>query len=337
MTTVILIILLIALVLYVVLGGADFGAGIWEFNTAFRSNERERELLYHAIGPVWETNHVWLIFIMVLLFGAFPPAFAAMNEALFLPLMLALIGIVFRGAAYAFRSQLKLAETKRLEHLSRASVVLFGLSSVLAPFFLGASVGALASGELGFNSAKEFTGSFLTDWIDSFSIFCGFFTVGLCAYTSSTYMIREARSSQLDAIENIWRKRSLFVGSLLGGFAVFGLVLAATKYPVLWEGLKTRGWPAIGLSMFLGFLSLWLIHRRKINASVICVSGTCATVVVGWGLAQYPFLVPLVWSVQDAASPPSVLRLLLWTIGIGSCILLPALLLLFKIFKSDEQ
>ena len=101
MVLTILIILLLALTLYAVLGGADFGAGVWEFNTGFRASERERNLLYHAIGPVWETNHVWLIFVLVILFGAFPPAFASYNQALFVPLLLALVGIVFRGAAYS--------------------------------------------------------------------------------------------------------------------------------------------------------------------------------------------------------------------------------------------
>ena len=140
MITTILIILLAALVLYVVLGGADFGAGIWEFNTQFKSSELERNMIYHAIGPVWETNHVWLIFVMVLLFGAFPPAFAAINQAIFVPLLLALVGIVFRGAAYAFRSQAKSDTAK-----SQAWVFVFAFASVLAPLFLGAGVGAIAS------------------------------------------------------------------------------------------------------------------------------------------------------------------------------------------------
>ena len=133
MTTAILIILLTALAAYAVLGGADFGAGVWEFNTAFRADERDRNLLTKAIGPVWETNHVWLIFVLVLLFGAFPPAFASMNEALFVPLLLGLVGIVFRGAAYAFRSPLK-SDRARSGHVW---VVVFGLASVMAPFFLG--------------------------------------------------------------------------------------------------------------------------------------------------------------------------------------------------------
>ena len=187
----ILIILLIALTLYAVLGGADFGAGIWEFNTAFRASERERNLLYHAIGPVWETNHVWLIFVLVILFGAFPPAFASINQALFVPLLLALVGIVFRGAAYAFRSQLK--SDPQYARQARLWVGLFGFASVLAPLFLGASVGAIASGQLAFDVDGNYQGSHLTGWINSLSVFIGFFTVGLCAYCTAAYMIREAQ------------------------------------------------------------------------------------------------------------------------------------------------
>lgn len=349
----ILIILLVALTLYTVLGGADFGAGVWEFNTAFRASDRERDLLYHAIGPVWETNHVWLIFVMVILFGAFPPAFASLNQALFVPLLLALVGIVFRGAAYAFRSQLK-SDPDRARQ-TRRWVALFGFASVLAPLFLGASVGAIASGQLVFDVDGNYQGNYLTGWINPLSVFIGFFTVGLCAYSTATYMIREAQFEQRDQSTNkhlkseilnteisigdlveLWRKRAFLTGIGMGILAMLGLALVATRYPELWQGLLHRGWPFILISIAAGTYSLWAIQRRVINGAVIGVSLTCASVVLGWGCAQYPFLLPDVWSAEQAASPTNVLRIILISIGVGAVFLVPALYLLFRIFKSDQ-
>ncbi len=337
----ILIILLIALTLYAVLGGADFGAGIWEFNTAFRASERERNLLYHAIGPVWETNHVWLIFVLVILFGAFPPAFASINQALFVPLLLALVGIVFRGAAYAFRSQLK--SDPQHARQARLWVGLFGFASVLAPLFLGASVGAIASGQLAFDVDGNYQGSYLTGWINSLSVFIGFFTVGLCAYCTAAYMIREAH---LEALEDghdqtilleVWRQRALFTGIGVGILAMLGLFLVATQYGQLWQGLLQRGWPLILISVVAGTYSLWAIYRRHINGAAAGVSLTCAAVVLGWGCAQYPDLLPNVWTAEQAASPQNVLRLILISIAVGAVFLVPALFLLFRIFKSDRN
>ncbi len=327
MVTAILCVLLAALVAYAVFGGADFGAGVWEFNTAFRSSERERKQLLHAIGPIWETNHVWLIFILVLLFGAFPSAFASMNEALFVPLLLALTGIVFRGAAYAFSAQRPAGTAIRWR-------VAFALASVLAPLFLGVCVGAMASGEMQFDADGHFVGNHLSGWINSLSIFCGFFTVGLCAYTSATYMMRESVLSGDADLVDLWRTRALAVGTLMGVLALGGLLLAASRYPLLWQGLAGRGWPIILISMVSGVGSLRAIHRQRTNVAVIGVTVTCATVVIGWAVAQYPMLLPPYWTVTNSASPDSVLALILGVTGIGAMFLVPALVLLLKIFKS---
>ena len=330
--TLILIILLTALALYAVLGGADFGAGVWEFNTVLRASDRQRELLYHAIGPVWETNHVWLIFILVILFGAFPPAFATLNQALFVPLLLALVGIVFRGAAFAFRSQLK--SDPRAGRIWEST---FALASVLTPLFLGASVGAIASGQLKIDDAGNYQGDYLFGWINSLSVFNGFFTVGLCAYCSATYMIREASqiTEPIDRKEmvSLWRKRALYTGSFMGVLAMTGLILVATSYPELWSGMLRRGWSMILLSMIAGCFSIWAIHHCLINSSVVGVSITCSCVVFGWGFAQYPDLLPGVWSAEQAASPTPVLRIILLATLIGSLFLIPSLYLLFRVFK----
>jgi cytochrome d ubiquinol oxidase subunit II len=321
-----------ALVLYAVFGGADFGAGVWEFNTALRASERERNLLYHAIGPVWETNHVWLIFVLVLLFGAFPPAFASIHQALFVPMLLGLVGIVFRGAAYAFRSQLK-SDPRR----QRMWLAIFALASVMAPFFLGAAVGALASGQLEFDPSGHFTGDHVFGWINLLSIFSGFFAVGMCVYLAATFMIRESLIADMQDLEMVWRRRALITGLVMGVFALTGLGIITSQYPDLTTGLVQRGWPAVVVSMASGLLSLWAIWSRRLALSTIAVALATAAVVIGWQLAQYPTLVPGVWTINNAAAHPNVLRLMLLVTVVGSSLLIPSIALLLFIFKSNER
>src|SRR5688572_8082843 len=169
--------MLIGVTLYALMGGADFGAGVWEFNTALRSPEKEQALIYRAIGPVWEANHVWLIFVVVGLFAGFPAAFSAIFRALWVPLLLALIGIVFRGVGFIFRSY---ASDSVPEKFVWGAV--FAFASTGAPFFLGASLGAILSGQLAVTADGDFTGDYLTGWISSVSVFSAFFGVGVCAY-----------------------------------------------------------------------------------------------------------------------------------------------------------
>ena len=327
---IVLSILAMALTLYVILGGADFGAGIWEFRQLLRTDERERNLLYQAIGPVWETNHVWLIFILVLLFGAFPKAFAALTQALFVPLSLGLLGIVFRGAAYAFRSPLKHEPEKQ-----RPWVILFAWASALAPFFLGCAAGAVAMAQLSFDDQGNFQGSYAWDWISPFSIFIGLFTVGLCAYNAAAFMVREARMQQQADLVRLWRGRALAVGVSMGGFALAGIGLASQASEFLWEGIGQRAWPLVALSVLTGFLSLVTIYRARDGATVLLTSLTTATVVLGWLVAQYPYLLPPAWKVDEAASPPDVLYIMIGVTAVGALLLVPAIWLLFKIFKME--
>ena len=329
--TIVLLILGAALTVYVVLGGADFGAGVWEFNTALRLCERERNLLYKAIGPVWETNHVWLIFVIVLLFGAFPKGFAAINQALFVPLSLGLVGIVFRGAAYAFRSPLK-AEPDR----QRPWIILFAAASVFAPLFLGAAVGAAASGQLSFDQQGQFVGNPFSEWIHPFSIFVGAFTVGICAYSSATYMILEAYREGMADLVLVWRRRALVTGCGMGLLAAGGLVFVWQTNDLLWSGFLHRAWPIVVLSAASGVGSLWSIYRFRHLPSVLLTSLTSATVVIAWLVAQYPYLLPPAWKLLDVASPPNVLWLIIGTSLVGMLFLLPAIGLLFKIFKMES-
>lgn len=316
----------LGLTMYAVLGGADFGAGVWEFNTGLRASDRQRALIYRAIGPVWEANHVWLIFVIVVMFTAFPTAFAGISRALWLPLLLALAGIVFRGAAYAFHTHSPGAPRQQA-----AWNALFALASTMTPFFLGASVGAVAKGKLGVDAQGGFDGDYLTGWVSRLSLFTGFFTTGMCAYLAAVYLAREAQGDA--ELAPLWRRRALAVGVLTGVLAVAGLGIVAVDAPNLGLELRRRGWPLVALSLFAGFLSLAAVWRRRLRMASFGASTTVSTVVLGWMTAQYPYLLPPSISIQSAKAPDGVLRALLWVAVIGSLLIAPALAWLLYLFK----
>lgn len=329
---IIAVILWLALTLYVLLGGADFGAGIWEVNLAFQASEKERALLQRAIGPVWEANHVWLIFVLVLLANAFPPAFAALSRALWLPLLLALVGIVFRGAAFAFRAYAVGAVRQQV-----GWGVAFALASTAAPFFLGAAVGAAASGNLAVTPRGGFAGNYLIDWISPLALFNGFFTVGMCAYLAAVYLAREASQGGEAQLANLWRQRALATGVWMGVLALTGLVFLITETPRLWQCFQERAWPLVLVSLVTGFASLGALWRRHYTAAVAGVATTVATVLGGWGVAQYPFLILPAITIQEAKAPKAVLWAMIGGIGVGTVLLLPSLAWLFAIFKRERQ
>lgn len=328
---IILGVILMAMALYALLGGADFGAGVWEFNTALQATDKERAHIYRAVGPVWEANHVWLIFVLTLLLNAFPLAFAALSQALWLPLLLALVGIVFRGVGYAFRSHAVGAVRQQA-----VWGAVFALASTAAPFFLGASIGALSSGQLMITAQGTYAGSYLTGWISALAIFSAFFAVGLCAYLAAVYLVWEAaRSGEVDLIK-LWRQRALSTGVWVGVLAAVGLLIMAVEQPTLWEGFRTRAWPVIGISLITGIFSLWALWHHRFSAAFLSAPTTVATVVWGWGLAQYPTLIPPVITVEMAKSPDSVLWFMVYGVVGGSIFLIPSLAYLFYLFKGKQ-
>ncbi|MBI2930147.1 MAG: cytochrome d ubiquinol oxidase subunit II [Planctomycetes bacterium] len=314
---VILALMGLGLTLYVVLGGADFGAGIWEFNSALRPARREVVLVNRAIAPVWEANHVWLIFVLVILWTAFPAAFAALGRALWLPLLLALVGIVFRGVAFAFRSHAGGAGA-----MERLWSMVFAVASTAAPFFLGACAWAIASG---------------TVWTSPFSIFGAFFSVALCAYLAAVYLVREATLSGDEELSREWRQRALAAGLWMGVLAAAGIVLLAGGAPELWERFRARAWPLVGLSVVAGVGSLVSLLLRRALLAAISAATAAGTVVWGWCVAQYPFLVPPSITIDSARAPEGVLRPLAWVLASGTLLMTPALAFLFLVFKRNPH
>ena len=314
-------VLILSLGLYLALGGADFGAGIWGAILAARGSDEDRSLLYGAIGPVWEVNHVWLIFSLILLFGTLPLAFAGIFQALWVPLALALAGIFFRGMAYFLRSSPGSPSQRK------AWGGVFALSSVGAAFFLGAGGGALAEGRLALRPSGVFQGSFLLDWISALSLFAGIFTVSLCAFLASCYLRRECDARGLAApLRRRWRARALASGSLCGALAIAGLVLARYTAPEFLGGLEQHGsGPGLAALACLG-AALFSLVRDWTSVAVIFAAGSAAGLVGAWGLQVLP-------SLPASQVPQPVLKALLGSVFIGLLLLAPSLLFLFKVFK----
>lgn len=321
-----------SLTLYAVLGGADFGAGVWEFNTALQATAKERNLIYRAVGPVWEANHVWLIFVLVAMHTAFPAAFAGLCRALWLPLFLAVVGIVYRGVGFAYRSYA--AGAVRQQELWGA---VFALASTAAPFFLGACVGAIASGKLLVTPDGDYHGDYLTGWITPFSIFTAFFAVVACSYLAAVYLTREAQQADDAELVALWRGRALASGAWMGILAVSGLVFVAVDVPSLWEGFCKQAWPLVGLSAIGGLFSLWSLWRGRFTGSVVGAVGAVAAVVWGWVVGQFPMLIPPAVTIATSKAPETVLWAMTWVIAAGAVLLIPSLAYLFYLFKGKRS
>ncbi len=329
---ILLVVILMGLTVYALFGGADFGAGVWEVNTAMQASPKERKLLFGAIGPVWEANHVWLIFVLVAMFGAFPEAFAVFCQALWLPLVLALAGIVFRGVGFALRTYSIGAERQQF-----AWEVVFAIGSTAAPFFLGTCVGALASGSLNVARDARFQGNFLTGWLSPMALFTGFFVVGMCAYLAAVYLAREAKGLGDRELTLLWRQRALATGIWMGVLALAGVAYVATDAPLLWDGFRQRSWPLVLGSIVAGFLSLYSLIRERYRTAVLGAAAAVTSVIWGWAVAQYPWLVPPTITVEDAKAPANVLWLLIATICLGFLLLVPALAYLLYLFKVGRR
>lgn len=320
-------ILLVTITLYAILGGADFGAGVWEFNTALKASEKEREQLYRAIGPVWEANHVWLIFALVMMFSAFPIAFAAISRALWLPLLLALLGIFARGIGFAFRKYA--AGAVRQQALFGA---IFAFASTSTPFFFGACAGAIAAG-IPVNERGQFTGDHLAVWTRPLAIFCAFYAVGLCSYIAAIFMCRESEIEDDNVLIEKWRKRALTMGVVLGVFSGLGLVLVAQEAPKLWTGFRSSGLPFVLASSAAGVLSMALVWKSGFAPAVAAASVTVATVILGWGAAQYPLLIPPTLTIETTKAPDAILWAMAIAIAGGAVVLIPSLGWLLFLFK----
>jgi cytochrome bd ubiquinol oxidase subunit II len=321
--------ILVALITYTVLGGADFGGGIWDLIAAGPLTDRERSAVAKAMGPVWESNHVWLIYVIVLSWTAFPLLYAGVSTALFIPISLALVGIVLRGAAFSFRSNYgaQVGAGVGWGHV-------FSWASVATPFLLGTVVGGLAGGGIHASGPPvQVQANVWTTWVNPFALSCGAFAVALCALLSATYLTVELQNSGESDLVNVFRRRSLWSGVATVVFAVLAAIFAYFDAPILWNGLTGRALPLVILSVLIGIAAAVVVWRGFYMAARLLVIAETACIFVTWGVAQWPYLIVPDVTVDNAASPASVLGPMLIISLLGLAVLIPSLWYLFYVFK----
>jgi len=322
--------MLVALVLYAVLAGADFGGGVWDLLARGPRAADQRKLIDDAIAPVWEANHVWLIFVVVMLFSAFPSAFSALATALHVPLTLVLLGIVFRGSAYVFRKY-GAEDAVNQRRWSRV----FAVASTVTPLLLGAVVATVTAGDLHVVDGMP-TGEFLFAWVTPLSLCVGLFALALFAFISAVFLILEASD---EALRELFRRRALVTGVLVGALALltaWAAGPAAEPFTVRLLG-SWWSWPlqiATGACAVSALTSLQL--RSYLAARALAVAQV-TLIVVGWGAAQYPFLIAPDVTIDNAAAPDVVLNLLAPILVTGTLALSPAIYWLFRVFKSARR
>ena len=315
------VVLWLGLTAYAVFGGADFGAGFWDLMAGRSQRGAEaRALITDAIGPVWEANHTWLIFDLVILWTAFPPAFAAIMSTLFVPLTLAALGIVLRGAAFAFRP---LATGPRER---RAADAVFAISSVVTPFFLGAAGGAIASGRV---PAGNAAGDPWTSWLNPTSVLVGLLAIASCAYLAAVFLVADARRRSAPDLAGYFLRRATSAALVAGALAVAGIAVLHFDAPILAGELTRRGWPLILASGLLGTGALVLLRRETPRGTRVLAVGAVVAIVWGWGVAQYPDILPGALSLTDAAAPTSSLEALLVVFVVAALVIAPSLALLY--------
>jgi cytochrome d ubiquinol oxidase subunit II len=321
-------ILWLGLIAYAVLGGADFGAGIWNLFAIGPQARRQIQLINKALGPVWEANHVWLIFLIVGLFTAFPSAFAILSIALFVPLTIALIGIVFRGSAFIFRTYAIDSAGPAPRWWSRV----FSTASLVTPFFLGAAAAAVASGRIEVTNGNVQVDLGST-WTTPFALTIGAMAVSLCASLAAVYLSVEARNNHEESLAETYRLRAIIAGAITAVLGALGLLLSPSEAPLLWQGLLTRAIPVVIVTMVIGLATAAALFFRKYSLARILIILEAAFLLGSWGLSQYPFIIPPHVTIDNAANEPDVIVALLISIGIGMILILPALYYLFSVFK----
>ena len=313
-------------VIYAIFAGADFGSGFFDLTAGSSSAGAElRTLVDHSIGPVWEANHVWLIYVLVLWWTAFPAAFASAMSTLIVPLLFALLGIVLRGASFAFR---KYSATMRQAQLYGA---IFATSSVITPFFLGCVAGAIASGRV----PASGTGARWASWLTPTSLLGGLIAVGTCAFLAGVFLTADAhRMGARDLTEKL-RVRTFVVGLATGAVVFLALVPVMRDAPTLANGLTGRAAPLIVLSGVAGLTTLFLLRLRRYGWARAAAVVAVAAVVLGWGVGQYPWMLVDEVTISNAAGASATLEALLVVIGLAVVVVLPALVYLLRLTQTE--
>ena len=316
-------VLWLAATMYAVFGGADFGAGLWSLLAGGGDRgRRPRELVDWAIGPVWEANHVWLIFVLVVLWTGFPEAFAAIASSLYVPLTLVAVGVILRGAGFAFR---KAVTGVSIERVFGAT---FAASSVITPFFLGAVAGAVASGRVPAGVARAHP---VRSFVNPTSALGGVLAVVVCAYLAAVYLTADARRAGDSVLVEAFRRRALASGVVAGGVVLGGIAVLHADAPDLFSGLTGRGRPLVAASALSGLVSLACMWGRRFVAARLAAAAAVTAVLWGWAAGQYPYLLEGELTIRQAAADPVALRAVLLSLAGGALLVVPALVALFAL------
>ena len=321
MSDLVAVVLLLGLTAYAVLGGADYGAGLWDLTAGNpESGARPRALIEHSLGPVWEANHVWLIFVFVVSWTAFPEAYASIMLTLFVPLTLAALGIVFRGASFAFRKSVVTLRNRRIFGAA------FAASSVLVPFFLGTVAGGIASGRV---PAGGVAGDWATSWLNPTSLVTGVLAVVAVAYLAAVYLVWEARRDDDPELAEYFRRRALLSAVLVAVAATGGMVVLHSDAPYVFDGMTGRALPVVVVGVLCGLGALVLLARGAARGARLLAVLAVAGIVISWGVAQWPYLLPESLTVSDAAAPVGTLQALVVVVVLAAVLVGPAFVLLF--------
>jgi cytochrome d ubiquinol oxidase subunit II len=321
-------VVMVALNFYVLFAGADFGGGVWDFLASGPRRQAQRDVISHALAPIWEANHVWLILVIVLLFTCFPAAFATIAIALHIPLTLMLLGIVLRGSAFIFRSYGS-DEDATQQRWGRV----FAIASIVTPVLLGMCVGAIATGGLGMTSfAGPFAQHFIWPWLTLFGFGVGLMTLALFSFLAAVYLTVETEGTPL---QNDFRTRALWAAAAVFVLAFGVLALSWRAAPMVREGLMAGSLAlpihiVTGISAVTAIAALW---TRRFKLARAAAAAQVTFILWGWAAAQYPYLLPPALTIEAAAAPSRTLVLVLWALAAGACVLFPSLFYLFRIFK----
>lgn len=315
--------------LYALFGGADFGGGFWDmFAGNAKKGKNQRQLIEHSIGPVWETNHVWLIFVLVIMWTCFSKLFGSVTSTLWIPFTLAAFGIIARGAGFGFRKSVNKLWQQRLFGAT------FAAASIITPFFFGTIAGAVASGRVPVGVGA---GDPIRSWLNPVPIMVGILAVTICAYLAAVYLTADARRSGDQRLVQQFRRRALVSGVVAGIVAIAGIFLFHSHAQTLTHQLTHRGLPLIILSAVAGIATIALLYGGYFISARLSAAVAVTAVIWGWGAAQYPHLLNPGLTISQAAAEPAVLKATLISLAIGAVFLVPSLIWLYVLFQQSDN
>jgi cytochrome d ubiquinol oxidase subunit II len=319
-------ILWIGATFYALFGGADFGGGFWDLVAGgAERGQRPRDTIQRSLTPVWEANHVWLIFVLVVLWTAFPSAFSAIFTTLYVPIALAALGIVLRGAGFAFRKSIVGLRERR------AMGATFAISSLLTPFFMGTVVGAIAAG----NVPAEGNGDAFSSWTGALPLLIGAMFVASGAYLAAVFLVGDARRSGEGEMERYFERRALGAAVVAGAIAIAGLFALHSEARYVFDRLTSEGVPLVVFSLLCGAALLLALLRGGRRPLRPLAAGAVVAVVWGWGIAQFPYLLPTSLRIDQAAAPDPTMTIIFIVFAAAAVLVLPSLGLLYTLAQRD--